>query len=86
MTLTLKKLTAVEQFVARFTFDYSETTTAMQQDLAQQIETALSQFKAADLQPLIERTVRRELQKTIVAAIETWVRSYYDAPPIGSET
>jgi len=30
--------------------------------------------------------VRRELQKTIVAAIETWVRSYYDAPPIGSET
>jgi hypothetical protein len=84
-TLTPKGLAAVEQFAARWVFD-DEASAEIQRDLAQHIEAAIADFKATQVQDLVARTLRRALQERIVAAIDSWYRSYDYAQPVPQET
>jgi hypothetical protein len=84
-SLTPKGLAAVERFAARWVFD-DEAPAEMQRELAQHIEAAIADFKAAGMQELIARTLKRALQERIIAAIDSWRRSYDYAQPIPQET
>ena len=80
-SLTGKGLAAVEQFAARWVFDFGGPA-EMQRDLTQHIERALADFKATELQDLVARTLRNALRQRVIAAIESWHLANSYAQPV----
>jgi hypothetical protein len=81
MSITIEAKAAIAKFAARFAFD-DGIAVATQEDLARCIEVAIDDFKSAQLQPLVARTVRAALEKRIHDAIEDWGRQQNYAQPV----
>jgi|SRR6185436_2241256 len=83
-SLMPKAINEIAEFAARWSFDQAASA-ASQQDLARRIEAALADFKATEMQAIINRTLRDALTRCIAEAIESWSRSYYPPQPYVSE-
>lgn len=80
MSLSNQSMDAIRDLAARFVFD--DAGPAAQQELAQSIEQALSEWKRDDMAALVRRTLRTAIEQRIKSALEAWSRSHYPPVPL----